>query len=299
MAALGLTSDEDSDLGFVHVVAGADAEFTFSVDGEMWGNASYDTTVRLSPGLHKIKLVGRRGETCSAEVRIRSGQTESLECVLPKRGTRAALEIGTHVTPPLDLPTRVTLSRSASDFDGAIHELAESCSVNVVMRAGANGVNHIARDSMINADNVRCDEVIAALLESRGLSYFYNADAHLIRIDRREGLFASAAPDEFRGQLPPGHRASLNVTDEDVRQVLEQIVRGEHINLIVPKDVRGRVTARLKDVPWNQAFEAVLESQGLWFHYGKASNTLTVLVNTNVGPPPSTRFERFRSEGDP
>ena len=295
-----LTSEEDPDPGFVHVIAGPQDEFTISVDGEMWGNASHDTTVRLMPGVHEIKLVGGRGETCSAKVRARSGRTDAMECALPKGPGPAGLEIGSNVTPPLDLPTLVTLSQPAIDLDAVLRKLADSCSFNFVMRAGLSGVAHVAPDVVINADHVRCDETITALLKSRGLSYFYNHDAQMIRVGRREELFASAAPDEFKGLLPPGHRISLNVKDENVRSVLEQIARDEHINVIVPDKILGggRVTARFKDVPWDQAFEAVLESQSLWYRYRKDSSTLTVFTTLNVGPPPKERFEQYRSGSD-
>ncbi len=295
-----LTSDEDPDPGFVHVISGPDDEFTVSVDGEMWGNATYDTTIRLMPGIHEIKLVGERGETCSSKVRARSGVTETLRCPLPKGQGPAGLEIGSNVTPPLDLPTVVTLSRPAIDLDDVLRELADSCSINVVMRAGASGVAHVAPDVVINADSVRCDETITALLKSRGLSYFYNHDAQMIRVGRREELFASAAPDEFKGQLPPGQRVSLNVKDEDAGKVLEQLARGARIEVIVPSTILGggRVTARLKDVPWDQAFEAVLESQGLWYRYRSDNNTVTVFANLNVGPPAKERFEKYRSGSD-
>jgi hypothetical protein len=49
----------------------------------------------------------------------------------------------------------------------------------------------------------------------------------------------------------------------------------------------------------DQAFEAVLESQSLWYRYRKDTNTVTALVNLNVGAPPEERFERFRTEGGP
>jgi hypothetical protein len=304
-----LSSEAEPDVGYLHVVAGTHDQFTFSVDGEMWGNASYDTTIRLNPGLHKVRLVGERGETCSAEVRVRSGLTESLECSLPTKRAPAGLKLGADVTPPFDLPTKVTLSRSApTELDDVMQALAESCSVNFVMRArigrgvspyDASADRRMAPGVVINADNIRCDEAITGLLQSRSLTYFYSSDAQLLRIGRSEELFASAAPDAFRGQLPNGDRISLSVNDVEVRSVLDQIARGGRIQLVVPKEIHGNVTARLKDVPWDQAFETVLESQSLWYRYRKDTNTVTVLVNMNVGAPATERFERFRTEGGP
>ena len=35
----------------------------------------------------------------------------------------------------------------------------------------------------------------------------------------------------------------------------------------MPEGIDGKVTIKLAGVPWNQAFGAVLASQGLWYRY--------------------------------
>src|SRR5690606_40105847 len=37
------------------------------------------------------------------------------------------------------------------------------------------------------------------------------------------------------------------------------------VNIVVPDNVKASVTVRLRDVPWDQAMEVILQSKGLWY----------------------------------
>ena len=60
-----------------------------------------------------------------------------------------------------------------------------------------------------------------------------------------------------------GRRISLDFKDADVVNVLRFLsdIGGE--NLVITDDVKGRMTLRLVDVPWDQAFDVVLEMNRL------------------------------------
>lgn len=60
-----------------------------------------------------------------------------------------------------------------------------------------------------------------------------------------------------------GEPVSLVFDDADIRKVLRLISEISDINLIVAEDVQGTISLRLKDVPWDQALELVLEIQEL------------------------------------
>ncbi|UJP06345.1 MAG: type IV pilus secretin PilQ [Nitrosomonas sp.] len=60
-----------------------------------------------------------------------------------------------------------------------------------------------------------------------------------------------------------GERLSLNFQDVEVRAVLQVIADFTNLNIIASDSVSGNLTLRLKDVPWDQAFDIVLQSQGL------------------------------------
>lgn len=75
-------------------------------------------------------------------------------------------------------------------------------------------------------------------------------------------------------QLPPpgssalsthysGDKLTLNFQDIALRAVLQQIADVAGLNLVASDDVQGSITLRLKEVPWDQALELVLQAKGL------------------------------------
>nr|WP_258197912.1 secretin N-terminal domain-containing protein [Pseudomonas capeferrum] len=58
-------------------------------------------------------------------------------------------------------------------------------------------------------------------------------------------------------------RLSLNFQDVEVRAVLQLLADHAGVNLIASDSVRGNITLRLQDVPWEQALDLVLRSKGL------------------------------------
>lgn len=56
---------------------------------------------------------------------------------------------------------------------------------------------------------------------------------------------------------------SLNFQDVEVRSVLQVLADFTGVNLVASDAVQGRLTLRLKDVPWEQALDLVLRSKGL------------------------------------
>lgn len=61
----------------------------------------------------------------------------------------------------------------------------------------------------------------------------------------------------------PVPRVSLDVKDADLHNVVRLIADTGKINVIVPEEVKGRVTIKLRDVPWPKALEIILSSRGL------------------------------------
>ena len=60
-----------------------------------------------------------------------------------------------------------------------------------------------------------------------------------------------------------GERLSLNFQDIEVRSVLQLIADFTGINVVVSDTVRGSLTLRLKNVPWDQALDIILKTKGL------------------------------------
>ena len=60
-----------------------------------------------------------------------------------------------------------------------------------------------------------------------------------------------------------GERLSLNFQNVEVRAVLNVIADFTDLNIITSDTVTGNLTLRLKDVPWDQALEIILQTRGL------------------------------------
>ncbi len=60
-----------------------------------------------------------------------------------------------------------------------------------------------------------------------------------------------------------GKRLSLNFQDIEVRSVLQLIADFTDLNLVASDTVTGRITLRLKNVPWDQALDLILKTKGL------------------------------------
>jgi len=71
---------------------------------------------------------------------------------------------------------------------------------------------------------------------------------------------ADAAPQKGRYT---GEKLSLNFQNVEVRAVLNVIADFTDLNVITSDSVGGNITLRLKDVPWDQALEIILQTRGL------------------------------------
>ncbi|MCP1728002.1 type IV pilus assembly protein PilQ [Natronospira proteinivora] len=69
--------------------------------------------------------------------------------------------------------------------------------------------------------------------------------------------------EERREQEYEGERLTLNFQDIETRAVLQLIADFTDLNIVVSDSVTGNVTLRLQNVPWDQALDIILQTQGL------------------------------------
>ncbi|MDO8206755.1 MAG: type IV pilus secretin PilQ [Gallionella sp.] len=60
-----------------------------------------------------------------------------------------------------------------------------------------------------------------------------------------------------------GEKLTLNFQDISVREALNVIADFTELNMVISDSVTGNLTLRLKDVPWDQALDIILQSRGL------------------------------------
>ncbi|MFZ4437569.1 MAG: type IV pilus secretin PilQ [Syntrophales bacterium] len=63
----------------------------------------------------------------------------------------------------------------------------------------------------------------------------------------------------------PTQRITLKMRQADIRSVLRSLARIVDQNVLVKSEIKGEVTIDFRDVPWSQAFNSLLRSQGLTY----------------------------------
>ncbi|WP_019139677.1 type IV pilus secretin PilQ [Noviherbaspirillum massiliense] len=106
-------------------------------------------------------------------------------------------------------------------------------------------------------------ENVQMVVESKGLweHSAYQSDTQLI-IDvkpiKEDPNKLTQGTQGYRGE-----RLSLNFQNVEVRAVLQVIADFTGLNIITSDTVNGNLTLRLKDVPWDQALDIVMQAKGL------------------------------------
>ncbi|MDH4161952.1 MAG: type IV pilus secretin PilQ [Nitrospirota bacterium] len=67
------------------------------------------------------------------------------------------------------------------------------------------------------------------------------------------------------GKKYTGRRISLDLQDADLVNVLRLFGELANLNMILAPDVKGKVTVRLVNIPWDQAMEIILKMNGLGY----------------------------------
>lgn len=99
------------------------------------------------------------------------------------------------------------------------------------------------------------DEAVAALPTSAPGTPEIRADGSTTNAD------LSALLDDRTRYV--GRLISLDLQDTDIDNALRIIAEVSNLNIIASEDVKGKVTLRLIDVPWDQALDVILKTNGL------------------------------------
>ena len=60
-----------------------------------------------------------------------------------------------------------------------------------------------------------------------------------------------------------GRKVSLDFKEADIQYVLRTLAEVGGVNIVAGDDVKGKITIRLIDVPWDQALDIILLTMGL------------------------------------
>ncbi|MCR4298666.1 MAG: type IV pilus secretin PilQ [Gallionella sp.] len=113
-------------------------------------------------------------------------------------------------------------------------------------------------DTFAQGDNVRM------MIEPKGIWEYaaYQTDNKFIVEVKR----VADDPNKLSKSGQPGYageKLTLNFQKIDVREALNVIADFTELNMVISDTVSGNITLRLKDVPWDQALDIILQSRGL------------------------------------
>jgi len=93
-----------------------------------------------------------------------------------------------------------------------------------------------------------------------------------------------------------GEKLSLNFQNIEVRALLQVIADFTNFNVVTSDSVTGTVTLRLKDVPWDQALDIILQSKGLGVR--KNGNVLWIAPKEELANREQVELESRRKIAD-
>ncbi|RYG13033.1 MAG: type IV pilus secretin PilQ [Burkholderiales bacterium] len=86
-----------------------------------------------------------------------------------------------------------------------------------------------------------------------------------------------------------GEKLSLNFQNIEVRSLLQVIADFTNFNIVTSDSVSGAVTLRLKDVPWDQALDIILQAKGLGMR--KSGNVLWIAPKDEIAAKEKLELE--------
>ncbi|HZU82795.1 MAG TPA: type IV pilus secretin PilQ, partial [Polyangiaceae bacterium] len=75
--------------------------------------------------------------------------------------------------------------------------------------------------------------------------------------------FAQSAVEPLAQQRYTGRRIDIDLKDADIHNVLRLLADTGHVNIVTGDDVSGTITIRMRNVPWDQVLDVVLQAKGL------------------------------------
>ena len=106
-------------------------------------------------------------------------------------------------------------------------------------------------------------------------------------------VVAATAESQMRRSRYTGKRVTFEFKDIDIQNLLRVIAEVSKKNIVVADDVKGTVTIRLRNVPWDQALELILRSKGLGQE--NIGNILRVAPLKTLEEEAKSREERRKS----
>jgi type IV pilus assembly protein PilQ len=91
-----------------------------------------------------------------------------------------------------------------------------------------------------------------------------------------------------------GRRIDLDLKDADIHNILRLLADVGHVNIVTGDDVNGNVTIRMRNVPWDEALDVVLQAKGLGMQ--RAGNLIRVAPLSQLNKERELRLAQLKQE---
>ncbi len=123
----------------------------------------------------------------------------------------------------------------------------------------------------------------------------YQADNQFVlevkRYEDDPNKLAQGVKGEYKGE-----KLSLNFQNIDIRSALQVIADFTNFNIITSDTTQGSITLRLKDVPWDQALDIIMQAKGLDFR--KKGNVIWIAPRDELAGREQQELEQQRKKAD-
>ncbi|MGQ0793708.1 MAG: type IV pilus secretin PilQ [Deltaproteobacteria bacterium] len=159
------------------------------------------------------------------------------------------------------LPEQLQLSRDVKDFASPVNFISsftdpsDGNSTIIIVELKENAP--VAIEQSGNLLNLSFTKAKQEKPASQQVQFSEDENAPVFAFDFRIATTLGAKK-IYRGQI-----VSFDFKDADIRDVLRILADISGFNVIVSGDVKGSVTLKLTNVPWDQAMDVVLENAGL------------------------------------
>lgn len=199
-----------------------------------------------APSKAQVRDVSFAGEGEAQEVRIDLSRLAGYEVTRPDPRTAVLTLRGA------TLPSHLVRSLDTAAFEGPVRTVSSFVDA-------ADGVRVVVSLTDAAEDKVS--------VSGTRLSWNFRSAGGVAEIVDETGRVTRAAPATAtapRGQQGyTGRRVSFEFKDIDIHNLLRVIAEVSKRNIVVSDDVKGKITIRLRNVPWDQALDLVLKTKGL------------------------------------
>jgi type IV pilus assembly protein PilQ len=264
-------------------------------------------SVSVAQGSDRTRLVMNLKQPANFNTRI---EGKALVVVLESTAAVApATQAATHFAPPANtesMSLRDVDFRRGPDGAGRIVVNLASTQIGVDIRQqGQSLVVEFLRSTLPDALRRRLD-VSDFGTPVQSIATFQNGDRVRMVVEPRGSWEHSAyqTDNQFvlevrqvridpnkltQGPGYQGEKLSLNFQNIEVRALLQVIADFTNFNVVTSDSVAGNVTLRLKDVPWDQALDIILQAKGLGVR--KTGNVLWIAPKEELNAKEQVELE--------